>query len=82
MNNIEQSMRKITYNDSSINKLKDVKNKFEESKDKINKKLQGLVSFLNEEENKTENEITNSFINESKLLDTNKIEFNLEDLKN
>eukprot|EP00801_Mesodinium_rubrum_P000699 Mrub_00699.p1 GENE.Mrub_00699~~Mrub_00699.p1 ORF type:complete len:647 (+),score=190.29 Mrub_00699:866-2806(+) len=75
-------MRKITYNDSSINKLKDVKNKFEESKDKINKKLQGLVSFLNEEENKTENEITNSFINESKLLDTNKIEFNLEDLKN
>lgn len=82
INNIEQSMRRITYNDGTTDKLKQVKSKFEESKSKINKKLEGLVSFLNEEENKTEQDIATSFLDESKIMDTHKIDFNLEDLKN
>jgi len=75
-------MRRITYNDATTDKLKQVKSRFEESKSKINKKLEGLVSFLNDEENKTEQDIASSFIDESRIMDTHKIDFNLEDLKN
>lgn len=75
-------MRKIIFNDATTDILKLNKSWFEESESDINKNIKVLDSFLNDEENKTYQNIANSFINQSKIMDIHKIDFNLKNLIN